>query len=118
MSVFKDLFERYGFKVESFGPESYIADNGTFCVPFTEHTVHTKYGVYSDISAVSFLSEDKNAIIEHYRSKDVKYIGCEVFSDYMNDKIKFIHVGRICNHDHTVFEVEDWLEKLYKNRKG
>lgn len=114
MANFVKLFEEYGFTVELFGPNSYIADNGTFCVPFTVHTYNTKYGEYSDIAAVSFLSDDKEAIKDYYRRNDKQYIGYEVFSDYMNDRLKFVHVGRICNHDHVAFEVEDWLKRLQK----
>ena len=117
MNSFVELFERYGFVVEEFGPDSYIADNGVFCVPFTVHTVKTKYGINQDISAVSFLSEDKEAIKEYYRTREKQYIGCEVFSDWMSDKLKFIHVGRICNHDHALFEVQDWLERIKKIAK-
>lgn len=45
---FVNLFKKYGYSIEAFG-DSYIADNGTFCVPFTE------YGdkIYPLISAVS-----------------------------------------------------------------
>ena len=107
---FVRLFEEYGFTVEPFGIDSYIADNGVFCVPFSVHTVNTNYGGYSDISAVSFLSCDKDAIKNHYR--DEKHIGYAVFSDYMNDRLKFTHIGNICNHDHATFEVESWLQKV------
>ena len=112
MTDFVKLFENYGFTVEYFGPDSYIADNGVFCVPFTVHVTKTNYGQYSDIAAVSFLSDDKEAIKEYYEGRDKQYIGYEVFSDYMNDRLKFTHIGRICNHDHMDFEVENWLKGL------
>ena len=77
---------------------------------FSIHRTNTRYGGYSDISAVSFLSCDKEAIKKHYR--DEKHIGYAVFSDYMNDRLKFTHIGNICNHDHVAFEVESWLQKV------
>ena len=114
MDDFVKLFEDYGFTVEPFGPSSYIADNGTFCVPFTVDMASTGYGGLNTIAAVSFLSDDKEAIKEYYKSRNRMYIGHEVFSDYMNNLLKFTHIGRICNHDHALFEIQDWLERLKK----
>ena len=112
MNVFVELFEKHGFTVESFGTNSYIADNGVFCVPFTVHTVTTRYGTHQDISAVSFFSADKDAIKEYYKSRGTQYIGYEVFSDWMNNQLKFAHVGDLCNHDHIEYEVQNWLERI------
>ena len=50
MSLFVELFKEFGYSVEQFG-DSYIADNGTFCVPFTEYG-DKKYPL---VSAVSFI---------------------------------------------------------------
>lgn len=101
---FVNLFKKYGYSVEAFG-DSYIADNGTFCVPFTE------YGdkIHPLISAVSFLSCDKENIKQHY--KGVERIGFKVFSDWMNDQLKFSHFGGLGNHDHSLGEVQSWLER-------
>lgn len=116
MENFVKLFESNGFSVESFGDMSYIADNGTFCVPFTVHSMQTKYGPHSDISAVSFLSEDKELIKEYYRKRDKQYIGCEVFSDWMNNILKFTPIGGICNHDYSFFEIENWLARINNHK--
>lgn len=104
MNEFVKLFRKYGYNVEVYG-ESFIADNGVFCVPFT-----VKEGNLSnECSAVSFLSSDKESIKEHYKGE--KYIGCKVFSDWMNNRLKFTHIGGICNHDHSLFEIESFLKR-------
>lgn len=107
MSKFKKLFESYGYSVEAYGNSgnSYIADNGVFCIPFTEY--NTINGI-AEMSGVSFLSDDKDAIKEHYKNKECE-IGFEVFPDWMIGAIEFVHIGGICNHDHSIFEVDSWL---------
>lgn len=112
MNGFVRLFEEYGFNVEPFGHNSYIADNGTFCVPFTVDTTKTAYGEFSTIAAVSFLSCDKEDIKTYYTKRNTRCIGHDVFSDWMNDRLKFMHIGKICNHDHSAGEVENWLKGL------
>ena len=114
MENFVKLFESNGFTVELFGDNSYIADNGPFCIPFTVHTMTTKYGHISDVTAVSFLSEDKETIKNHYKSRNKQYIGCEVFSDWMNNILKFTIIGGLCNHNYSFFEIQNWLERLKK----
>lgn len=102
MERFVRLFEEYGYKVETFG-KSYIAYNDTFCIPFTN--VGTED--YPMISAVSFLSKDKENIKKKYEGEEL--IGCEVFSDWATNRLEFTHIGGICNHDHNIHEVESWL---------
>ena len=104
MGRFVELFERYGYKVESFG-DSYIADNGTFCIPFTN--VGTER--HPLISGASFLSCDKENIKKQYEGEN--RIGCRVFSDWMNGTLKFTQIGGVCNHDHSIYEVESWLRR-------
>lgn len=108
--MFKELFERYGFTIETFGA-SYIADNGVFCVPFTEFKA---YGTYF-MAGVSFLSIDKEILKTKYNCVADK-VGFEVYNDMVrNNKTKEItHVGSICNHDHSLFEVENWLRRMQK----
>lgn len=103
MNNFKDLFEAYGYTVEPFG-KSYIADNGMFCVPYTEFP----YGGSVAMAGVSFLSEDKEAIKKKYKNS-ADNIGFKIFNDYMSNRCNFVHIGKICNHDHTMFEVASWL---------
>ena len=102
--MFKKLFEQYGYSVEEFG-RSFIAEDGIFCIPFTE------FGeTFPMISAVSFLSCDKEKIKEDYADcKD--RIGHELFSDFMNDILAYTHIGGICNHDLSLGEVENWLAR-------
>ncbi len=108
MSEFKELFEEYGYTVEPFGINSYIANNGIHCVPFTE--VGTEN--FPEISAISFLSIDIDNIKSRYKNEE--YIGCRVFSDFMNDLLRFNPHGGLCNHDHSLFEVEKWLNSFKK----
>lgn len=105
MGNFKELFESYGYKVESFG-KSYIADNGMFCVPYTEFP----YGCSVAMAGVSFLSEDKEVIKKKYKDS-ADNIGFEIFNDYMSNRCDFVHIGGIGNHDHTLYEVESWLKR-------
>jgi hypothetical protein len=102
MSEFVKLFEKYGYKVEPFG-KSYIADNGIFCVPFTERE---GFG-YPEVSAISFLSCDKEDIKKTYKNSE--YIGYDIFSDWSNNRLKYHRFGGICNHDHSLYEVEKFL---------
>lgn len=104
MSFFVELFKEFGYSVEEFGNSSYIADNGIFCVPFTEYGDET----YPMISAVSFLSCDKEDIKNQYRGEE--RIGFKIFSDWMNNKLKFPQFGKIGNHDHSLGEVRNVLE--------
>lgn len=34
---FKKLFEEYVFVVEQISEDSFVADNGVYCVPYTEY---------------------------------------------------------------------------------
>ena len=109
---FVELFKKYGYIVEKYGngdTNSYIADNGVFCIPFTEHECP-----FPMISGVSFLSCDKEGIIKKY--KDEGYIGCKVFSDLMNNRLPFFQFGGICNNDHDYYEVEEWLRRCSKEK--
>ena len=104
MNKFVELFKKHGYNVEPFG-KSFIADNGIFCIPFTEVGTET----FPEISAISFLSSDKEEIKKEYDGEE--YIGCKVFSDWMNDCLKFHPFGRICNHDHGLYEIETILSR-------
>ena len=108
MSKFVELFKKYGYSIEPFG-ESYIADNGVFCIPFTE----VGSTDFPEISAVSFSSSDKSDIKKQYEGE--KYIGRKVFSDWRNDELQFQHLGGICNYNHRLGEVEAWLSIWIQN---
>lgn len=105
MGKFKELFESYGYKVESFG-KSYIADNGVFCIPYTEFN----RGSSKEIAGVSFLSDDKESIKAKYKDF-ADEIGFRLFYDWMSNRCDFVHIGNVCNHDHTLYEVESWLKR-------
>lgn len=108
MNGFVKMFEECGFLVEPFNSESdsYIACNETFCVPFTVHG--------NTIAAVSFLSDDKDAIKKHYRHRNERYIGSAAFEDAMNNRLKFYHIGGLCNHDYAGYEIASWLKRFQK----
>lgn len=93
-----ETFRILGYTVEPFN-QSFIADNGTFCIPFTIASNRLPI-----VSAVSFSSADKEALKQKY--SDCDFIGCELFSSWMNDTLEFKHVGRICNHDYDVYELK------------
>jgi len=113
---FQKLFIIYGYKVEQLTERSYIADNGLYCVAFTE--TPRPNGIDSLMCGVSFLSEDKELIKKSYPVTDKhgfpSEIGYEVWSDYMNDMLSrkgLFWFGGIANHDYSAFEVEDWLKR-------
>lgn len=113
MSIFKKLFESYGYSVEAYGNSgnSYIADNGIFCIPFTEYN-NTIDGT-TEMSGVSFLSDDKDAIKKHYKNREDD----DVFADWMIGAIEFVHIGGICNHDYSISEVDSWLRSAYFRKR-
>ena len=102
MSNFIELFEIYGFKVQKINDILYIADNGIYCIPFIEFKNKT-------ISAVSFSTEDAEDIIEYYKEKDHRHTN--IYNDYMRSEIPWLQYGNICNHDHTLCEIETWLKR-------
>ena len=110
--IFEDLFKQYGFEVKRLSEYSYIAKNDVFCVPFTEFlsTPYNRGTVSYKLAGVSLPVAAEEAILTKY-GKD-KSIGFRVFSDYMSNRLQITHIGNICNHDHTVEEVEDWLRAI------
>lgn len=101
MATFTDwvnFWTTHGFKVdtEGCGANSGIAYNTLICVPFT---------VRDDglISAVSYSAANMLDIKKYYDNSEP--IGYQVFSDFMNNR-GFTHFGRICNHDHSMSEIE------------
>lgn len=108
MSKFVELFQKYGYKIEVIKMDgltdsnSFIADNGIFCIPFTE----IKCGQFCQISAMSFSSYDHKKIKEKYKGVD---IGCAIFADWMNRHLIFLPIGGLANHDYDLQEIESWL---------
>lgn len=103
--MFKKLFEQYGFIVEKYGDEnSFIATNGRISIPYTEFSC----GSMPLMAGVSLLATP-DEIKEQYLGE--KYIGHRVFNDYMNNILPFKQIGGICNHDHSTYEVENWLKR-------
>lgn len=102
---FKNLFEKYGYAVEQVSEDSFIADNGTFCIPYTEYH---RNGI-PKISAVTFDSCHKAEL--KARFKDEKQIGYAVWCEYVNSRLKFPTYGFVAtNHDCMLFEVEHSLK--------
>lgn len=106
MSIeFKKLFETFGFIVENFGENSFLATNGIITVPYTEFKNYEK----PTISGCSLLAPIED--IKKYYSGSKK-IGCEVFRDCMQNDLEFPTIGNICNHNHSLSEVECWLKSI------
>lgn len=111
MNSFTKMFLRNNWKVESLDTNSFCAENGVFCVFFS---VYQNGGEIA--SAVSYLMEDKKSIIDAWKTynKDSRFptpIGTFVYSDWVNHQ-RFFHMGGVCNHDHTCWEVESWVKRL------
>ena len=105
MNDFVKLFERNGYTVENFNSEdSFIADNGMLCIPFTVR--HDGLA-----SAISFLSCDKEDIKKAYKNSE--HIGYDIFSDWMNNRLKFCRYGRVGNHDHSTYEIECAIKQVF-----
>ena len=101
---FAELFESKGWYVEPFGRfrQSYIADNGTYCIPFTKSSQGT---YYPEISAVTFRSRDREAIKRHYAGD--REIGKTVYSEYVNGCLKFAAVRDfLCGDALSIWDVE------------
>ncbi len=118
-TVFKKLFESHGFTVEKLTDNSFIADDGLICVPYTEYT--NRPGSYTYLCGISFLSEDKTKILKIFNRTDnpdfPAEIGYNVWDAFMNrilDRYGITPWGRICNHDHSVYEIESMLEERKK----
>ena len=107
MTKFVELFEKYGYSVEPCGHNSYIAYNNIYCVTFTEIQ-----SPFTAICAVSLYAKDKDAIKEWYLKNDSFGIGANVYDDVMNNRCKFdVYRYGLCNHDHSLTEVESFLQK-------
>lgn len=103
-SRFAELFEDHGWYVEPFDDlgYSYIADNGTYCIPFTKSSRGT---YYPEISAVTFRSRDREAIKRQYAG-DLD-IGKTVYSDYVNGCLKFTAISTfLCGKELSLWDVE------------
>lgn len=66
---FVALFQEFGYTVEQVGEDSFIADNGVFCIPYTEYDNSGKPEMY----AITIDSCHKEELKERF--KDEKYIG-------------------------------------------
>lgn len=113
-NAFTRLFERYGWTVEQLGENSYIAHNKNFFIPFSLD--HMGYA-----SAVSYFADDKGKFIEAWKKYNATRrfpspIGYYAWHLYSNGDRRFIRWGGVGNHDHSTWEVENWLERLNGRR--
>ena len=121
MNRFAALFKRYGWIVEQLGDNSFIAYNTTFFVPFSCRPCGRIQNEY--ISAVSYLLCDKDPFIEAWKNYNRHIslhgvdIGTYAFNDYFNGNHKFMQFGALANHDHSAYEVEQWLERIAQNTR-
>lgn len=118
MNKFVELFKSYGWTVEQLGDNSFIAYNDFFFVPFSCIPCGQIQDEY--VSAVSYLLCDKDLFIEAWKNynKNVSRYGVDIgtyaFSDFFGGNSKFYQYGGLGNHDHCIYEVERWLERIKK----
>ena len=104
---FAELFQEFGYTVEQVGEESFLADNGVFCVPYTEYH---RNGI-PKISAVTFDSCHKEELKALFTNE--KQIGYAVWREYINARLEFPTYGFIAtNHDCMFCEVRSALESM------
>ena len=102
---FKELFEKYGFEVEQWSEDSYIADNGVYCIPYTEHD---RYGS-PEIWAITVDSCNRAQLKEMFKTET--QIGCAAWCQ----GVPFpVYHDLIHNHDNMYFEVENTLKRIKK----
>lgn len=114
---FVRLFKRYGWTVEQLDDNSFIAYNTTFFVPFSCIPFMGNKDEY--ISTVSYLLCDKDDFIKEWRKYNAMIgrtidIGTYAFKSHFEGG-KFYQFGALANHDHSAFEVEQWLERTSRN---
>ncbi len=100
---FVALFQEYGYTVEQMEKDTFIADNGVLCIPYTEydndgspecHAVTIDSCYREEIKEV-FKAEKKNGRVEWW---------CHI---PQNSRIDFI-----ANHDCMFWEVENLLKSM------
>lgn len=101
--MFRKLFESYGYQVSEF-EDSFVADNGVFCIFYTETEAFGKAAA----AAVSFLSRDLPLLKKVYDGKD--QIGIRLYNDYIENKLPCMHSGKICSQLCSITEME-WMLK-------
>ena len=114
---FVELFKRHNWKVEELGENSFVAYNDRYFIPFSCVPCGDTRDMFA--SAVSYFIEDKEKFISSWReyNKIMRIpvgIGHYAFSNWFIEKIgrRFFHVGGIANHDHSTWEIEQWLIKI------
>lgn len=118
---FTQLFKKYNWEVEELGENSYIAHNSDYCVPFS--CVPSTEVLYpcSDkyIKAVSYLEIDKDTVITAWRNHiekcNYEAIGYYVIDDFYTTKSKFRNISTLTFDLYSDFQLEQWLEYIYKN---
>lgn len=102
---FVELFQEFGYTVEQVGEDSFIADNGVFCVPYTEYD---RYGS-PEMYAITIDSCHKEELKERF--KDEEQIGRAAWCRGVPFKV---YTNYIYNHDCMFYEVRDSLESMSK----
>lgn len=122
---FVKLFGRYGWIVEEYGENNFIAYNDTYFVPFS--CVPFEYDNADTICCVSYLLCDKEKFVdlwEKYNHKEGIHTKCKMghfaFMMYSENNIeieRLCHFGGLANDDHDMSEVDQWLYELVKCKK-
>lgn len=111
---FVRLFKQYGWTVEQLGDNSFIAYNDVSFVPFS--CIPSRGNKDEYISTVSYLLCDKDDFVKEWKNHNDMIgrtidIGTYAFQTIFGN-CKFYQFGGLCNHDHSAFEVENWLERI------
>ena len=104
---FVALFQKFGYTVEQIGSDSFIADNGVFCVPYTEYDRDGS----PEMWAITIDSCHKEELKEFF--KDEEQIGCAAWCRRGPFKV---YDNYICNHDVMYWEADNLL-KVMENVK-
>lgn len=110
--LFIELFEKYGFEVTPKEHNSFIADNGLYCVFATAYSFYGR----SELMAVSFYSCCREEVNKLCRNSPIG-IGAEVYNRISNNRLGVSHAGPLLNHDYSDYEIEGTIRSIYERMK-
>lgn len=103
---FVALFQEFGYTVEQVGEDSFIADNGIFCIPYIEHDLNGRPEIY----AITIDSCHKEELKEIFKGEE--HIGKAAWWRGVPFKI---YTNYIYGNDYMLYEVKGSLESMAKH---